>query len=41
MGFVNAHFVAYTTDLGATAVQGAGALATVGVAGLGGGLGFG
>ncbi|GIT58901.1 MAG: hypothetical protein Ct9H300mP19_08490 [Dehalococcoidia bacterium] len=27
MGFVNAHFVAYTTDLGATAVQGAGALA--------------
>ncbi|MDA1278812.1 MAG: MFS transporter [Chloroflexi bacterium] len=41
MGFVNAHFVAYTTDLGATAVQGAGALATVGVAGLAGGLGFG
>ena len=41
MGFVNAHFVAYTTDLGATAVQGAGALATVGVAGLVGGLGFG
>ena len=41
MGFVNAHFVAYTTDLGATAVQGAGALATVGVAGLIGGLGFG
>jgi len=41
MGFVNAHFVAYTTDLGATAVQGAGALATVGIAGLAGGLGFG
>jgi MFS family permease len=41
MGFVNAHFVAYTTDLGATAVQGAGALATVGIAGLVGGLSFG
>ncbi len=41
MGFVNAHFVAYTTDFGATAVQGAGALATVGVAGLIGGLAFG
>ena len=41
MGFVNAHFVAYTTDLGATAVQGAYALATVGIAGLAGGLGFG
>ena len=41
MGFVNAHFVAYTTDLGATAGQGAGALATVGVAGLIGGIGFG
>jgi MFS family permease len=41
MGFVNAHFVAYTTDLGATPVQGAAALATVGVAGLAGGLGFG
>jgi MFS family permease len=41
MGFVNAHFVAYTTDFGATAVQGAGALATVGIAGLAGGLGFG
>ena len=41
MGFVNAHFVAYTSDFGASAVQGAGALATVGVAGLAGGLGFG
>ena len=41
MGFVNAHFVAYTTDLGATAVQGAYALSTVGIAGLAGGLGFG
>ena len=41
MGFVNALFVAYTTDLGATAVQGAGALATVGIAGLAGGLSFG
>jgi MFS family permease len=41
MGFVNAHFVAYTTDFGATAVQGAGALATVGIAGLAGGLSFG
>lgn len=41
MGFVNAHFVAYTTDLGTTAVQGAYALATVGIAGLAGGLGFG
>ncbi|MDP6666254.1 MAG: MFS transporter [Dehalococcoidia bacterium] len=41
MGFVNAHFVAYTTDLGATAVQGAYALATVGAAGIAGGFGFG
>ncbi len=41
MGFVNAHFIAFTTDLGASAVQGAGALATVGIAGLAGGLGFG
>jgi MFS family permease len=41
MGFVNAHFVAYSTDLGATAVQGAYALATVGLAGLAGGLSFG
>ncbi|MCH7970758.1 MAG: MFS transporter [Chloroflexi bacterium] len=41
MGFVNAHFIAYTTDLGATAIHGAYALATVGVAGLAGGLGFG
>ena len=41
MGFVNAHFVAFATDFGATAVQGAIALATVGVAGLIGGLCFG
>ena len=41
MGFVNAHFIAYTGDLGATALQGAYALATVGIAGLAGGLGFG
>ena len=41
MGCVNAHFIAYTTDLGATAIHGAYALATVGVAGLAGGLGFG
>jgi MFS family permease len=41
MGFVNAHFVAFTTDFGATAVQGAAALATVGIAGLAGGLSFG
>ncbi|MQF70365.1 MFS transporter [SAR202 cluster bacterium AD-812-D07_MRT_10900m] len=41
MGFVNAHFIAYTGDLGATAIQGAYALATVGIAGLAGGLGFG
>ena len=41
MGFVNAHFVAFATDFGATAVQGAIALATVGVAGLTGGLCFG
>ena len=41
MGFVNAHFVAFATDFGATAVQGAIALATVGVAGLSGGLCFG
>jgi MFS family permease len=41
MGFVNAHFVAYTTDLGATAVQGAIGLASVGIAGLVGGLSFG
>jgi len=41
MGFVNAHFVAYTTDFGTTAVNGAYALATVGIAGLAGGLGFG
>ena len=41
MGFVNAHFVAYTTDFGTTAINGAYALATVGIAGLVGGLGFG
>jgi MFS family permease len=41
MGFVNAHFVAYTTDFGTTAIQGAYALATVGLAGIAGGLGFG
>ena len=41
MGFVNAHFIAYTGDLGVTAIQGAYALATVGIAGLAGGLGFG
>ena len=41
MGFVNAHFVAFATDFGATAVQGAIALATVGVSGLAGGLCFG
>jgi MFS family permease len=41
MGFVNAHFVAFTTDLGATAVQGAAGLATVGIAGLLGGISFG
>ena len=41
MGFVNAHFVAYTTDFGTTATNGAYALATVGIAGLAGGLGFG
>jgi|TARA_B100001971_G_scaffold207573_1_gene227941 MFS family permease len=41
MGFVNAHFVAYTTDLGATPVQGAFGLATVGIAGLAGGVTFG
>ncbi|MEE8046427.1 MAG: MFS transporter [Dehalococcoidia bacterium] len=41
MGFVNAHFVAYTTDFGTTAIQGAYALASVGIAGLAGGLGFG
>mgnify|MGYP006178267963 CR=1 FL=1 len=41
MGFVNAHFVAYTTDFGTTAINGAYALATVGVAGIAGGLGFG
>ena len=41
MGFVNAHFIAFTGDLGATTIQGAYALATVGIAGLAGGLGFG
>ena len=41
MGFVNAHFIAYTTDVGTTAINGAYALATVGIAGLAGGLGFG
>jgi MFS family permease len=41
MGFVNAHFVAYMTDFGTTAINGAYALATVGIAGLVGGLGFG
>ena len=41
MGFVNAHFIAYTGDLGVTAIRGAYALATVGIAGLAGGLGFG
>ena len=40
MGFVNAHFVAYTTDFDTTAINGAYALATVGIAGLVGGLGF-
>ena len=41
MGFVNAHLVAYTTDFDTTAINGAYALATVGIAGLVGGLGFG
>ena len=41
MGFVNAHFIAYSMDLGATTIQAAYALATVGLAGLAGGLGFG
>ncbi|HIF71147.1 MAG TPA: MFS transporter [Dehalococcoidia bacterium] len=41
MGFVNAHFVAYTTDFGTTAINGAYALVTVGIAGIAGGLGFG
>ena len=41
MGFVNAHFVAYSTDLGASSVQAAFGLSTVGIAGLVGGVTFG
>ncbi|MFP6679787.1 MAG: MFS transporter [Dehalococcoidia bacterium] len=41
MGFVNAHFVAYAQDLGASTIAAAGALATVGVTGVIGALTFG
>lgn len=41
MGFVNAHFVAYAQDLGASTVTSAAALATVGVTGVIGALTFG
>ncbi len=41
MGFVNAHYIAYATELGAGAVAAAGSLASVGVMGIIGALGFG
>jgi MFS family permease len=41
MGFVNAHFVAYAQELGASTIVSAGALATVGVTGVIGALTFG
>ncbi len=41
MGFVNAHYVAYATGLGASAIAAAGSLATVGAMGIIGALGFG
>lgn len=41
MGFVNAHFVAYTTGLGVGTIAAASALATVGVMSLAGALLFG
>lgn len=41
MGFVNAHYVAYATELGAGAIAAAGSLASVGVMGIIGALGFG
>lgn len=41
MGFVNAHYVAYATDLGATTIAAATSLATVGVMSIAGALAFG
>ena len=41
MGFVNAHFVAYATDLGAGTIAAASALASVGLMSIVGALGFG
>ena len=41
MGFVNAHYIAYATGLGAGAVAAASSLATVGVMGIAGALLFG
>ncbi len=41
MGFVNAHFVAYATGFGASAIAAAGGLATVGVMSITGALVFG
>ncbi len=41
MGFVNAHFVAYATGLGAGAIAAAGSLASVGVMSISGALLFG
>ena len=41
MGFVNAHFVAYATGLGASAIAAAGGLATVGAMSIAGALIFG
>ncbi len=41
MGFVNAHFVAYATSLGASAIAAASSLASVGAMGIIGALAFG
>ena len=41
MGFVNAHFVAYATGFGASPIEAAGSLATVGVMSVVGALAFG
>lgn len=41
MGFVNAHFIAYATGLGASTIAAAGSLATVGVMSIAGALIFG
>ena len=41
MGFVNAHFIAYATGLGASTIAAAGSLATVGAMSIAGALIFG